>query len=637
MNANLKLDVNGESLLETMAEEPFKPTGINDFKKRLWRGISSMTEVSGAQLMVASLEALAEENAGIRSIAGHHGGAILPYYEFFTKSPLYSSYVHTPNEQIAGFMAKGLALGTGHVGVASVTSGPGGTNIITPFYDAAMDSVPMVVISGNVATSVKDSMAFQEAPIANMVKPVAKGVHYINKANDIPKILFDAFCRAAYGRPGPIWLDFPKDIQFGKVPPKEVMQTLENYNPPKDNVIRINGEIDELAKRISNSQRPALYVGGGVKSARAWNELRRLASDLGIPTTTTLMGKGLFPETDKLSLGMLGMHGTAYANYAINEADLLINVGARFDDRVTGNPKTFAKNGYIVHIDVDPRGIGPNGLRNPELTIKADAKNTLMLLNDAGIRARDLSAWHARIEELKKGIPLDYDHRGELLQGKTPELEFMKPQYAIEMIYRMTGGRHDIVADVGQHQMWAAQYYLAIRPRGFQTSGGAGTMGCSMAQALGAYLGKKLVGDDTPTSVIVGDESFNMNPQTLTLYNRLGANIKVFVIDNKQHDGTPGGMVNQWYHLVHNGTKLPVDGGHTINQIASGFGISNALANNDPRSVNYVVNKALMHSGPFVGVFKVDHNEMCLPMIPGGTSVDKIVTYQGMKAKAVSK
>jgi len=594
-------------------------TDIDTFHLRLSELLKDISEVSGAELMVMSLEALAPENVGVNNIAGHHGGAILPFYEFFTKSELYKGYVHTPNEQIAGFMANGLAIGTGHVGVAVATSGPGATNLVTPFYDSYMDSVPVVYITGNVSTKVANSMAFQEGPITKMVEPVAKATYYVETVEDLPRIIYEAFEVAASGRPGPVWIDVPKDIQINKVNPNDIGHASNMKQSPQESSIDsvIVSGLQTLAEKIKDAQRPVLYVGGGVKSAKAWEELREFAYKTGIPVTTTLKGKGTFPETDYLSLGMLGMHGTAYANIAVDEADLVVNIGARFDDRVTGDPMGFAKDAYIVHIDADPRGIGPNGARQPDLTIKSDVKAALQILNAIEIKKHELSGWYERIGDLKRKFPLDYDRVSQEL----------KPQYVIEQIYQATKGQHAIVADVGQHQMWAAQYYLADNPLGFNTSGGSGTMGSSLAKAFGEYFARKQLGDETPISVIIGDESFMMNPQVLDTYKRWQPNIKVFIIDNKAPDGTPGGMVHQWYRRVHHNTQHPVREERNLAEIAAGFGV-NAIDVTREEEVLPAIKKALGQKGPYVVNFRVDPLEDCLPMIPGGTSVSQMVTYQ---------
>lgn len=591
---------------------PATHTSAEAFTKRVQETLRGQEDVTGAQLVVASLEALAPEHPGIKHIAGHHGGAILPFYEHYTKSELHKGYIHAPNEQIAGFIAKGLANVDADAGVAIATSGPGATNLITPFYDAYMDSVPLVFITGNVPTTAAGSRAFQEAPIKEMVAPTAKAVHYVTDARDIPKTLHEAFSAATSGRPGPVWIDLPKDTQQARIHPAQARPATDTHQPTQT---RGHG-YDALREQLRRCQRPVIYAGGGIKSAKAWDELRAFANAHAIPVTTTLKAKGVFDENKSLSLGMLGMHGTAYANHAVDNADLLLVIGARFDDRVTGDPETFAQEAYIAHIDIDPQGIGPGG-RQPELTIRADAASALKELNDKPIQTRSYGEWHRRIAQWKKQYPLAYDTTS----------DWLKPQHAIEIHHELTQGTHAIVADVGQHQMWAAQHYPSADPRGFDTSGGSGTMGCSLAQALGAYRMRKEMGDQTPVTVMCGDESFMMNPQALHLYAQQQPDITVLVFDNKKHDGTPGGMVRQWYDQSHAGAKNPVAGSQRITEIAQGFGIRAAQATTPAQSRKHIT-QALNTPGPHVITLKVDPAENCLPMMPPGGTVQEMITYQ---------
>ncbi len=635
--------------LDRILQEPyFKGTSNDVYFERIAQSLAGRDSVSGAELMVICEESLAPENPGINVSAGHHGGAILPYYEFFTKSRLFERYSHVPHEQIAGHMAEGVAY-FGYVGVAKATSGPGATNLVTAIFDAYMDSKAVVFITGNVSQKVRGSMAFQEAEITEMVKPHSKRVYYVEDARAIPKILYEAFYVAPSGRPGPVLIDIPKDVQLAQIKPSEIDRNfavpgfLDGNKYSAEEALEL---FERLAEMINDSKRPLLYIGAGAREA--WRELRRFAYQTGIPVTSTLKGKGVFPENSPLSLGMLGMHGTAYANKCTELTDLLIAVGARFDDRVTGDPIAFSSQARIADINIDPRGICPNGVRQPDLTIKLDAKKSLRILNLLGMPTGNLAEWHSEIEDLKAKFPLEYDGRSELFKPKpltsriADSLKIMpplsrfagnkpiKPQYIIEKIFQLTKGEYIVFADVGQHQMWAAQYYLAKSPSQFDTSGGSGTMGYSMPAAFGINNILKYLGDDRKIAVIVGDESFMMVPQTLDLYARTKAGIKVFVINNKAPDGTPGGMVSQWYRIVHQNTSHPVKDSRDIAKIAQGFGVpsENVLYAN---KVESSIRRALNTNGPYLVSFKVDPYEDCLPMIPGGGRVRDMITYQDKK------
>lgn len=505
------------------------------------------------------------------------------------------------------------------------------------------------MLTGNVATTVAGSMAFQEAPIIPMISPVAKEKYYVTDARDLAWVIYDAFRIALNGRPGPVWIDVPKDVQLNKISISEVKLALKNEYSPNGNLADLVSGFHELANRIKMSKKILLYVGGGAKDAA--EEIRQFAYRHGIPVTTTIKGKGIFPETHPLSLGMLGMHGTAYANIAADEADLIISVGARFDDRVTGNPREFAKNAYIAHIDVDPRGIGPqkeiNGAspRKPNLVINSDARKAVMLLDELVDTSPNLREWHERTMQLKAEYPLDYEGRHQLHEPKNfikkmrhrlratfPFSRFtkpdaIKPEYIIEKIFELTKGECSVVTGVGQHQMWAAQYYKSTDPFGFDTSGGAGTMGYAGPAAIGQSKILRHLGKSNRIAVIDGDESLRMTPQSFELYTESGADVMYFVIDNKAADGTPGGMVRQWYKTVHKDTQYPVKDRPDIVDLALGYGIKG-------ESVSYLsqvepaINRALRHKGPYLVRFKVDPFEDCLPMIPGGKTVRDMKTFQ---------
>jgi acetolactate synthase-1/2/3 large subunit len=479
-------------------------------------------EISGAQ---ALLECLKKE--GVDIIFGYPGGVVLPLYD-----ALYSDksikHILVRHEQGAAHAADGYARATGKVGVCLATSGPGATNLTTGIANAHMDSIPMVAITGQVATPLLGKDSFQEADVTGITLPITKHSYLIKKTEDLPRIVKEAFYIARSGRPGPVVIDIPKDVFVNKIKfsyPDKV--EIASYKP---NLQGHPKQISLAAKAIAAAKRPVMYVGGGAISANAAGEVKQLAEKCNIPVTTTLMGLGAFPGTHELSLGMLGMHGTAYANYAVTDCDLLIAVGARFDDRVTGHIEKFAPNAKIIHMDVDPAEIGKNV--RVDIPIVGDVKNVLRALIDKVAAKEKHAEWVAQIEEWKKKYPLAYKSAGEL-----------KPQYVIEEFYKLTLGKEVIiVTEVGQNQMWSAQFFKFDKPRTFVSSGGLGTMGFGLPAANGAQFGR-------PGAIVAdfaGDGSIQMNIQELTtaVNNRLP--IKIFVLDNSFL-----GMVRQWQELIY--------------------------------------------------------------------------------------
>lgn len=479
-------------------------------------------EISGAQ---ALLECLKKE--GVDIIFGYPGGVVLPLYD-----ALYSDktikHVLVRHEQGAAHAADGYARATGKVGVCLATSGPGATNLTTGIANAHMDSIPMIAITGQVATPLLGKDSFQEADITGITLPIAKHNYLIKKTEDLPRIVKEAFYIARSGRPGPVVIDIPKDVFVNKIKfsyPDKV--EIASYKP---NLQGHPKQISLAAKAIAAAKRPVMYVGGGAISANAAGEVKQLAEKCNIPVTTTLMGLGAFPGTHELSLGMLGMHGTAYANYAVTDCDLLVAVGARFDDRVTGHIEKFAPNAKIIHMDVDPAEIGKNV--RVDIPIVGDVKNVLRALIDKVAAKEKHTEWVAQIEEWKKKYPLAYKSSGEL-----------KPQYIIEEFYKLTQGKDVIiVTEVGQNQMWSAQFFKFDKPRTWISSGGLGTMGFGLPAANGAQFGR-------PSAIVAdfaGDGSIQMNIQELTtaVNNRLP--IKIFVLDNCFL-----GMVRQWQELIY--------------------------------------------------------------------------------------
>lgn len=471
------------------------------------------------------IDALIREKVEI--MFGYPGGSIMDVFDALYDSPI--RFILTRHEQAAAHAADGYARATGKVGVCIATSGPGATNLVTGIATAYMDSVPIVALTGQVSTPMIGNDAFQEADIVGITRPITKHNYLVSNVDDLPGILKEAFLIASTGRPGPVLVDLPKDVQKAETSAQYPAKVeLRGYKPTYEGHPQ---QIKRAAQEIAKAKRPIIYAGGGVISSGAAAELKDLAINTGIPVTTTLMGLGSFPETHELSLGMLGMHGTVYANYAIAEADLIIAIGARFDDRVTGKLSAFAANARVIHIDIDPASVHKNV--KVDIPIVGDVKCVLKELN-AIVKKCDSDAWLTTIREWKKKHPLTY-RKGD---GK------LKPQFVLEKLRELTGGEAIIATDVGQHQMWAAQYCRVVKPRTFISSGGLGTMGYGFPAALGAQAGlpKKLV------VVISGDGSFQMNIQELTTAVNYDLPVKVIIFNNHYL-----GMVRQWQQLFYRG------------------------------------------------------------------------------------
>ncbi|MCK4463463.1 MAG: biosynthetic-type acetolactate synthase large subunit, partial [Candidatus Omnitrophica bacterium] len=473
-------------------------------------------KMTGAQIL---LEALKREN--VKVIFGYPGGALLPVFDKLYDEKI--RFILTRHEQGAAHAADGYARATGKVGVCMATSGPGATNLVTGIATAHMDSVPIVAITGQVKTHLIGNDAFQEADVTGITRPITKHNFLVKDTNDLARTVKEAFHIARSGRPGPVLIDLPVDVQINEAEfhyPKEA--SIRSYNPTYTGH---KGQIKKLAKAIADSKKPVLYAGGGVIISGASNELRELVKKTSIPITATLMGLGCFPETDILSLGMPGMHGTVYANHAIQESDLLIAVGSRFDDRVTGKLDEFAPHAKIAHIDIDPSEIGKN--IKTDIPIVGDAKN---LLSDllAEVNPRKPDGWNNTTEEWKKKYPLKYIQ---------PEDGEILPQYVIDRISQIADSDTIIVTDVGQHQMWAALFYQHKKPRSFLSSGGLGTMGYGLPAAMGAAMAFP----DRMVISISGDGSIQMNIQELATCAINKIPVKIAVLNNSYL-----GMVRQW-------------------------------------------------------------------------------------------
>lgn len=560
-----------------------------------------MSKFSGAEIMVKSLR---EERVEV--LFGYPGGVVLPLFD-----KLYAEkairFILTRHEQGAVHAADGYARATGKVGVCIATSGPGATNLVTGIATAYMDSIPMVAITGQVKSTLIGNDAFQEADMIGITRSITKHNYLIKDASEITRIVKEAFHIASTGRPGPVLIDLPVDVQLQQAEykyPKTV--DIRGYKPVYEGH---SGQIKKIAKAIEEKKKPLLYVGGGVITSGAHEEIIELARKADIPVTMTFMGLGAFPQDDPLNLGMLGMHGTAYANLAVQEADLIISVGARFDDRVTGRIDTFAPNATVVHIDIDPASIGKNV--RVDIPVIGDAKKVLKELLEF-VGRKDHAEWHKTICKWKKELPLKYKDDGKL-----------RPQYVIEEVCEALKGKDAIIAtEVGQHQMWTAQFYKFMRPRTWISSGGLGTMGFGFPAAMGAQLAK-------PEAIVVdiaGDGSIQMNIQELATVVMEKIPVKIFILNNGYL-----GMVRQWQELFYSRryafTPL-TDTEFTMCpdfvKLAEAYG-AKGIRVTEKSKVMDAIKAALKHDGPVIVDFIVEREENVFPMVPAGESIDKMI------------
>ncbi|MEV6298544.1 acetolactate synthase large subunit [Actinoplanes sp. NPDC051861] len=561
---------------------------------------------TGAGALVRSLEAL-----GVEVAFGIPGGAILPAYD-----PLFDSKVRhilVRHEQGAGHAATGYAQATGKVGVCIATSGPGATNLVTPIADAYMDSVPIVAITGQVGRPYIGTDAFQEADIQGITLPITKHNFLVQTPEELPRVLAEAFHLAATGRPGPVLVDVPKDVLQAQTtfawPPT---LDLPGYRP----TLHPHGkQIREAARLIAGAKRPVLYVGGGVLKAGATDGLRKLAELTGIPVITTLMGLGAFPDSHPQHLGMPGMHGTVPAVYAMQKSDLLITLGARFDDRVTGKLDSFAPDAKVVHADIDPAEIGKN--RHADVPIVGDARHVIDELI-AAVSAtaggtEQYASWWATLNDIRERYPLGYEE---------PTDGTLAPQYVIERIGELVGPDAIYVAGVGQHQMWASQFIKYEKPGTWLNSGGAGTMGYAVPAAMGA----KVAQPDTQVWAIDGDGCFQMTNQELATCALEGIPIKVAVINNGNL-----GMVRQWQTLFYDGRYSNTELGTHKHRIPDFVKLAEALGCIGLRceskdDVDKVIKQAMeINDAPVVIDFTVGKDAMVWPMVAAGTSNDEIM------------
>jgi acetolactate synthase-1/2/3 large subunit len=577
--------------------------------------------VSGADVLVQSLV-----NLGVDQIFAYPGGCSMPLHQALTRFGDRLRTILPRHEQGGGFAAQGVARSTGRVGVCMATSGPGATNLVTAIADAKLDSIPLIAITGQVPTRVIGSDAFQETPIVEVCRGITKHHYLVTDVNDVARVVREAFLIATSGRPGPVLIDMPKDVQMALCSP--------NYNEPlnlpgfkAENPKARPEQINQMAAAIKRARRPVIYAGGGIITAEASDALRLLVKKTGIPITTTVMGLGTYPSTDPLSLDMLGMHGSVYANYAVDEADLLIALGVRFDDRVTGKVEEFCKHGKIIHVDIDASEINKNKIAH--IPVCSDVKFALDELNKIVEAPEDISEWVEKCAKWKADEPFKYD----------TNYEGIIQQSAIHTLWQITQKYDPIISvGVGQHQMWAAQFYKFVEPRRWLCSSGLGTMGFGLPAAMGAQAANpgRLVFD------IDGDGSFLMNIQELATCVCEKLPVKVLLLNN-QHLG----MVVQWEDRFMQGNRAhtylgPIDNPEWFGKgdgigprdhgsrypdfvtIAKGFGCGSAYIDKKA-DLAPAIEEMIAYDGPYVLDVAVPYQEHVLPMIPGGMTVRDII------------
>ncbi|MGG4127456.1 biosynthetic-type acetolactate synthase large subunit [Paenibacillus illinoisensis] len=554
--------------------------------------------ISGSEILLRSL--LLE---GVECVFGYPGGAVLYIYDAMYGFEDFK-HVLTRHEQGAIHAADGYARASGKVGVCIATSGPGATNLVTGIATAYMDSVPLVVITGNVISSLIGSDAFQEADITGITMPITKHSYLVKDVKDLPRVIHEAFHIANTGRKGPVLIDIPKDVSANKTLFEPITEpvTLRGYNP---RTVPNKLQVDRLAQAIQEAERPMILAGGGVVYSGGHEALFEFVEKTGIPITTTLLGLGAFPSGHELWTGMPGMHGTYTSNQAIQQSDLLINIGARFDDRVTGKLDGFAPHAKIVHIDIDPAEIGKNIAT--DIPIVGDVKTVLEIANKEVQRAERADAWRDQIKQWKQEKPYSY----------TDSEDELKPQWVVELLNDTTKGEAIVTTDVGQHQMWAAQYYKFNQPRSWVTSGGLGTMGFGFPSAIGAQMANP----DRLVISINGDGGMQMCSQELAICAINNIPVKIVIINNQVL-----GMVRQWQEIIYENRYSHIDlaGSPDFVKLAEAYGVKGLRATNKEEAER-AWQEALDTPGPVVVEFVVRKEENVYPMVPQGATIDQML------------
>ena len=563
-------------------------------------------KISGAQAFIKCLE-----EQGVEVIFGFPGGAVIDLYDELLKQDKVT-HVLVRHEQAAVHAADAYGRVRGEVGVALATSGPGATNTVTGIASAYCDSIPMVVFTGQVPTMLIGNDAFQEVDIVGITRPVTKHNYLVKKAEDLIPTIREAFHIARTGRPGPVLVDLPKDVisamvEFTEMKPVKMRTYRPTYEPHP-------GQIEKACKAILKAKKPVIYAGGGVIASNSNEELTELATKLGIPVTMTLMGLGGFPGTHDLSMGMLGMHGTYYANMAVANCDVLIAVGARFDDRVTGRIDAFAPHAKIIHIDIDPSSISKNV--DVDIPIVADCKHALTAMNtwfdrsdacEPSVTIEKHGPWLKEINSWKKKHPLGY----------VQDSEIIKPQFVVEKLHELTGGDAIITTEVGQNQMWAAQFYQFNKPRNFMTSGGLGVMGYGFPAAIGAQM----AAPDRTVIDIAGDGSLQMNIQELATARQYKCPVKIAILNNNYL-----GMVRQWQELFYDKqySATVLDVAPDFVKLAEAYGAVGLRATK-PSEVEPVIKEALATDNTVIMDFVVAREEGVFPMVPAGKATTEML------------